>query len=146
MVTNDILVAVSLLENVQQKLKPNTREAISRTNLSLIRSSIANVNEKIIKYTKDDLILMPIIEAIELIDLVLSDPSMRDTDMESKDLLIEKVNQALHYTYMFAGTFYYKDNEFKRTSPMLDNLLINSVNANIEVGFYFGLDEEVKHA
>ena len=124
METNDILVAVSLLENVQQKLKPNTREAISRTNLSLIRSSIA----------------------IELIDLVLSDPSMRDTDMESKDLLIEKVNQALHYTYMFAGTFYYKDNEFKRTSPMLDNLLINIVNANIEAGFYFGLDEEVKHA
>ena len=143
METNDVLIATSLTERALTMVSPNTRTPISRTTLGILKNTISGIYSKLLPYTKETLILLPLTECTELIDLLLSDKTLVESDIESKEILTEKLTLALHEIYIFAGTFYSTDNEFIRTSPALDNLLINIVTACINQGMYFGIEKEL---
>lgn len=144
MMTNDILIACNLLERTISMLQPGTRTAVQSVHLKMVQNSIGGVYEKVLPYTKDNSILCPLAEGVELLKILLADPRLVETDVESKEILITKFSDALHELYLFAGKFYASENEFDRKSPALDTLLIKIVNVCLDHGFYFGVDKEVQ--
>lgn len=140
MMTNDIIFAVAILSRTYKMLDPNTRVPIRRDTLSSIKNNVGMCLEKIMGYTNESLILMPLTEVDKLIETVAADSSFKETPAEVKSILVNKVSGALDMLNLFAGKFYIK-NEFDY-NPGLFDVVRGIVDSCVKQGFYFGYENE----
>ena len=140
MMTNDIIFAVAILSRTYKMLDPNTRVPIRRDTLTSIKNNVGMCLEKIMGYTNESLILMPLTEVDKLIETVVADSSFKETPAEVKSILINKVSNALDMLNLFAGKFYIK-NEFDY-NPGLFEVVRGIVDNCVKQGFYFGYENE----
>ena len=138
MKTNDILISVSLLERSLAIMGENTREPIRKSTLIQINRLINTSIGKFINYGKDVLILVPLTEVTQLIEVMVSNETFAETDNESKKLLISKVREALVSLYLFAGKFY-TSNDFDYAMGQ-EALLRRIVDSCLKSNYYFGYD------
>lgn len=139
--TNDVLLAVSLLERVEGLLLANTRESISKNVCNSILRNYSFVLDKLFPYYKGVDVLMPIVESTELLKFLCESADFVETDNDTKLNLINMYNEAMQSVYLFAGKFY-TTNHFKFS---LGNAVVlkRIVDACIDNGYYFGIDEEL---
>lgn len=138
MKTNDILISISLLERTLAFMGENTREPIRKSTLEQISRLVDMAVDKFAAYGRDVLILVPLTEVTQLIEVIVSDETFAETDNETKKLLISKVKEALANLYLFAGKFY-TANEFEY-SMGLGDLIKRIVDNCISSNYYFGYD------
>lgn len=141
-VNDKILTAVILMERIFPRLNVNNRAPISRARLRSIDQSIAMVLEKLNEDCKQSLIITPLIEIMQLIDNLEHDDNFIETDAETKELIIDRMDSALDELYLFAGKFY-MDHEFTWALTQSETLRA-IVDACISKGFYFGVDNELR--
>lgn len=139
---NSVLSAVVLMERVMPRLNASSRETISRKALSNIQQSLTMVLRSLTTDCTDPKVLTPIMEAVTLIDTVLSSETFIETDDETKNIVVDKLSQALSELYLFAGKFYMK-HDFTWSLTKTD-ILRHIVDACIDRGFYFGVDEQLR--
>lgn len=142
MANNDILVGVALLERTLPLLNENTRESIRKNTCDNILRNIDMCLGKIMNYTKDTIVLMPLVEASQLIKSVTEDADFVESSDEVKKILIDKIHYALNGLYLFAGKFY-MTHDFDYTEGMSQNL-VRIINSCISQGFYFGYDAQLQ--
>lgn len=138
MKTNDILISVSLLERSLAFMGENTREPIRKSTLVQINRLINTAIGKFINYGKDVLILVPLTEVTQLIEVMVSNETFAETDNESKKMLVNKVKEALTSLYLFAGKFY-TTNDFDFSMGQ-EALLRRIVDSCLASNYYFGYD------
>ncbi len=68
-------------------------------------------------------------------------PTFVETDMESKQIIINELSKALNELYKFAGK-YYTTNHFTYNLGKED-ILRSIVDACINQGYYFGYDKNI---
>lgn len=139
---NDVLTALNLMERVIPRLHGESRETIKRTQLNQISQSLSMVLRLITKHCSDPLVLTPIMEVVTLIESVTADESFVETDAETKELMVDRLNASLNKMYLFAGKFY-MENEFT-WSLTLTSVLRHLVDTCLQNGFYFGYDRELQ--
>lgn len=142
MANNDMLMGIALLEKVLPLLNENTRESIRRDSCFSIERNIDLCLGKIIQYTKDNIILMPLIEANQLIKTLLEEDDFKETSAECKDILVDKIHSALDSLYLLAGKWY-MTNDFDYT-PTIANNIIRIINSCMKQGFYFNYDAQLQ--
>lgn len=141
-VNDKILSAVVLLQRVIPRLKANDRSTISRQHLMHIQQTISMVLQQILNDCTQPLVLTPLMEIVQLIEDVTADESFVETDAETKQLIVDRANNAMAQLYLFAGKFY-MDHEFTWTLTKTD-VLRTIVDACMDLGFYFGYDKDIK--
>jgi hypothetical protein len=139
---NEVLSAVILLERVIPRLHANTRETIRKQQLGQVEQSLSMVLRQLVKDCKDPLVLTPIMEVLQLIEDVTADDTFVETDAETKELIVGRLDNALTRLYLFAGKFY-MDHEFTWAMTKTD-VLRHIVDACMDNGFYFGYDKELQ--
>lgn len=139
---NEVLSAVILMERVTPRLHANSREPISKQHLLQIQQSLSMVLRQLTGECKDPLVLTPIMEVTKLIDSVTEDETFVETDAETKMLMVERLSDAISQLYLFAGKYYMK-NEFT-WSLSKSEVLRHIVDNCMELGFYFGVDKELR--
>lgn len=142
MTTNDILISIALLERTIPMLKEHTRETIRKDTFNSIVSNIKNSLSKLSGHCKDSTVMMPLMEIVELAEVINADPTFEETSKEIKDMLSTRIRSGLSALYLFAGK-YYIDNEFT-PSMGLDMLIRNIIDNCINQGFYFGIDVQLR--
>lgn len=136
---NEVLTAVILMERVIPRLHANSRETIKRTHLTQIEQSLSMVLRSLNNYCKEPLVLTPIMEVITLIQTVLTDESFVETNAETKELMVDRLNNAMSQLYLFAGKFY-MNNKFTWNLSKTD-VCRHIVDNCMDMGFYFGYDK-----
>jgi hypothetical protein len=136
---NEVLSAVILMERVIPRLHANSRETIRRQQLKQVESSLTMVLHSLADNCKEPLVLTPIMEVITLIDNVTADDTFVETDAETKEMIVERLDTAINQLYLFAGKFY-MNNEFTWAVTKSD-VLRHIVDTCMLNGFYFGYDK-----
>lgn len=139
---NEVLTAIILMERIIPRLFANSRETIKRSSLNQIGQSLNMVLKALSDNCTDPLVLTPIMEVVQLIDVVTSEADFVETDNETKQLIVDRLTTALNSMYIFAGKFYI-NNEFEFSIGKMD-VLRNIVDACIDAGFYFGYDAKLR--
>lgn len=139
---NEVLTAVILMERIIPRLHGNSRETIKRQQLTQIAGSLSMVLKSLSPCCKDPLVLTPIMEVMALIDNLTGNDMFVETDAETKNLMIGRLNSAITSMYLFAGRFY-MENEFTWTLTKTD-VLRHIVDVCVDNGFYFGIDAELR--
>lgn len=139
---NEVLTAVILMERIIPRLHANSRETIKRSSLKQIEQSLTMVLRSLTDNCTNPLVLTPIMEVVELIDEVVTEPSFVETANETKQLIVDRLTTALDNLYVFAGKFYI-ENEFDFNIGKMD-VLRNIVDTCINSGFYFGYDVKLR--
>lgn len=142
--SNDVILGVALLERAKLTVKPESREPIKLTQLNTAMNYAANCLSKLRPHCQESLVLSPIVEATELIDFLLKDENLVETDKETKDILVTKFNDALYALYLFAGKFYVT-HEFKYSLGQAD-ILRRIIDSCLAQGYYFGYDKKLMEA
>lgn len=141
-VNDKVLSAVILMQRVIPRLHAQDRSTIGKQQLTGIQNTISMVLQQLVGDCDNPLVLTPLMEVVELISEVTSDDTFVETDNETKQLIVDRVSNALSQLYLFAGTFY-MENEFTWTLSKSD-VLRSIVNNCIELGFYFGYDKKLR--
>lgn len=136
---NEVLSAVILMERVLPRMHANSRETIKRQQLKQVVQSLSMVLRSLSDYCKEPLVLTPIMEVMTLIDSVTADETFVETDAETKELIVSRLDTALTQLYLFAGKFY-MEHEFTWTLTKTD-VLRHIVDVCMDNGFYFGYDK-----
>lgn len=136
---NEVLSAVILMERVLPRMHANSRETIKRQQLKQVAQSLSMVLRSLSDYCKEPLVLTPIMEVMTLIDSVTADETFVETDAETKELIVSRLDTALTQLYLFAGKFY-MEHEFTWTLTKTD-VLRHIVDVCMDNGFYFGYDK-----
>lgn len=136
---NEVLSAVILMERVIPRLHANSRETIKRQQLRQVVQSLSMVLRSLSDYCKEPLVLTPIMEVMTLIDNVTADETFVETDAETKELIVNRLDTALTQLYLFTGKFY-MEHEFTWTLTKTD-VLRHIVDVCMDNGFYFGYDK-----
>lgn len=142
MESNDILTAINLIERIMPRLHADSRETIRRSQLNQVSQSLTMALRFITKYCSEPLVLTPIMEVVTLIENVTTDDTFVETDVETKELIVKRLNSALVQLYLFAGKFY-MTNEFEWSLTLTD-VLRHIVDACLNNGFYFGYDTQLR--
>lgn len=90
-------------------------------------------------YCKENLIITPLAEVLNLIATVSEDDMFVETDAETKGLIVDRMDSAYEQLCLFAGKFY-MTNEFEFTYTKMD-ILQEIVDTSMRLGFYFGYDK-----
>jgi hypothetical protein len=136
---NEVISAIILLERVVPRLHANSRETIKRQQLKQIVQSLSMALRSLTNYCTEPLVLTPIMEVMTLVDSVTADDTFVETDAETKELIVNRLDTALNQLYLFAGRFY-MDHEFTWSLTKTD-VLRHIVDACMDNGFYFGYDK-----
>lgn len=136
---NEVLSAIILMERVLPRMHANSRETIKRQQLKQVVQSLSMVLRSLSDYCKEPLVLTPIMEVMTLIDNVTADETFVETDAETKELIVNRLDTALTQLYLFAGKFY-MEHEFTWTLTKTD-VLRHIVDVCMDNGFYFGYDK-----
>lgn len=142
---NGLLVALTLVERVKPQLKMDKREQINRVGLQMISQSLAQALERITRVERgsiNDYTAGSIVAMVEIIEGLLKDETYYETDLETKELLVSKLEECLGRIYLDVGK-YYMTHEFQysiRMSGVLDRI----VDTCVEQGYYFGVDQELR--
>lgn len=136
---NEVLSAVILMERILPRLHANSRETIKRQQLKQIAQSLSMVLRTLTDYCREPLVLTPIMEVLTLIDSVTAEETFAETDMETKSLIVNRLDNALTQLSLFAGRFY-MEHEFTWTLTKTD-VLRHIVDTCMDNGFYFGYDK-----
>lgn len=136
---NEVLSAIILMERVLPRMHANSRETIKRQQLKQVVQSLSMVLRSLSDYCKEPLVLTPIMEVMTLIDNVTADETFVETDAETKELIVSRLDTALTQLYLFAGKFY-MEHEFTWTLTKTD-VLRHIVDVCMDNGFYFGYDK-----
>lgn len=139
-VVDEVLTAVILMERVMPRLHENTRETISRSHLQQVYQTLTMVLRQLNSNCEDPLVLTPIMEVVTLIDTIVVDGFV-ETDDETKQLIVDKLHQALDQLYLFSGKFY-MSHEFTWSMTKTD-VLRHIVESCLDLGFYFGYDKQI---
>lgn len=135
---NNVITAITLMERITPMLHAQDRAPISARHLKLIQNRLVMVLELINKDVQTPLVLVPIGEVIKLVDTLQTENNFVETSSELKDVICESLFSALDQLYLFAGKFY-EEHEFDYNIG-LDRILQKIVDANIQHGYYFGLE------
>lgn len=138
---NEVLSALIVFDRIMPRLNITTRETIKRQRLTQIQESLVMILKLLKGKCSNTLITVPIAEVSELIDTLNSDPAFIETDDESKQIIINKLQSALSQLYLFAGQFYMV-NEFT-FSPTKAEVLQKVIDNCIAMGYYFGYDAKI---
>ena len=142
MTNNDMLMGIALMERIVPLLNENTRVSIRRDTCLSIGRNLELCLGKIINYTKDNLILMPIVEASELIKTIVDEEGFTETSAECKAILIDKIHMGLNGLYLFAGKWY-MNHDFDYT-PGIAQIVVRIVDSCINQGYYFNYDAQLQ--
>ncbi len=135
---NNVLMALAVLERVEPQLNVDTRSQIDRNSLIAVQHYIMQAQQKLIGINlRHCEIRTNLVEADNLIMEILSDDAFEMTDLETKELLISKIETALHLLYLDAGMYYDTEHEFAY-SMRLNTLLQRIINVCVSKGYYFG--------
>lgn len=141
-VNDKVLSAVILMQRVVPRLNANDRSTIKKQQLIGIQQTISMALQQLIEDCNNPLVLTPLMEVVELINDVSGDDTFVETDNETKQLIVNRVSNALSQLYLFAGTFY-MTHDFTWTLSKSD-VLRSIVNNCLDLGFYFGYDKKLR--
>lgn len=138
-VTNDnVITAITLLERLEPILNANSRATINVRHLTEIHGRLTMVLQLINPVAKDVMILTPLANTVKLIEALKNEPGFVETSQDVKNIICEKIQDALNSLYLFAGK-YYMENHFTYTPGKVSSLR-NIVDHCIKNGFYFGME------
>lgn len=135
---NSLLLAVALIERVKPQLQEDKRTQINRTGLNMISQAVSQALERLNKILGKDgniYILGDLIVVLETVNNLLQEESFTETDLETKNMLTEKIAGVLSKLYMEAGR-YYTNHDFDY-SPRMVPILNRIIDACVEGGYYF---------
>lgn len=139
-VTNDnVIIAITLLERLEPLLNANNRATINVRHLSEIHDRLTMVLQLINPVTEDVMILTPLATTVQLISTLKNEVGFVETSQDVKQIICEKISDALNNLYLFAGK-YYIENHFTYSSGRVSTLK-NIVDRCILNGFYFGMED-----
>ena len=137
MAKNGLLIGLALLERTEPLLKADKREQISRLNLESIRLNVTKALEYIAESGVNNIYVNGyLLSAVECMEVMLANTEFIETDLETKDIIVEKITVALENLYLEVGK-YYTNQDFEynmRLFPMLKRV----VDECIRKGYYFG--------
>lgn len=137
---NSVLSAVIMLERIIQRLNFDSRDTISIADLKSTSDQLGQVLKQL-KNCKDVMIMTPIVEVITLIEETLKTGGVIESDAAMKQILADKLTEAMHHLYLFAGKFYIENNfTWAMTKTFVLRNIVDTCVAN---GIYFGFDKEV---
>lgn len=139
---NEVLSATTLMERIMPRLDANSRAPISAQHLMQIQQSLSMVLKQLAVDCHEPLVLTPIMEVVNLIDSVTEDETFVETDAETKQIIVEKLSDALSQLYLFAGK-YYMTHDFTWSLGRSD-ILRHIVDACMDLGYYFGYDAKLR--
>ena len=139
---NEVLSAVILIQRVIPRLRANSRETIKRSQLTQIKQSVSIALRSLEPYCAEPLVLTPLMEMVNLIDVVCTDETFVETDAETKELLVKRAEDAYEYLCLFAGKFY-MTHHFTWSLTKTD-ILREIVDKCLQSGFYFGYDKMLR--
>lgn len=128
-----------MMKRIIPRLRANSRETLKKNQLNSIGQSISMVIRVLSPYCKEDLVITPLAEVLNLITLLVDDDTFVETDAETKSLIVNRMDSAYYQLCLFAGKFY-MSNEFEFTYTKFD-ILQEIVDSCIQSGFYFGYDK-----
>lgn len=136
---NSLLLALVLLERVKPHLQEDKRVQINRSGLNMISQAVSQALERLNSVLGKDgniYIIGDLIVVLETVNSLLQDERFTETDLDTKNMLIEKVTEALNKLYIEVGK-YYTNNDFDY-SPRMVSLLNRIIDVCIDNGYYFG--------
>lgn len=126
MANNGLLISLALLERTEPYLKVDKREQLDRLNLDMIRVNVSKALEYIADAKLDDIYITgPLLSAVECIEVLLENNSFIETDLETKDIITEKITTALDKMYVAVGKYYtHRNFDYNvRLYPMLKRVV-----------------------
>lgn len=142
MVTNNnVITAITLMERIKPLLHAHDRATIPLRHLVQIQQRLVTALELLNGNIKSPLVTVPIGEVITLINTLKEDKGFVETSAEAKESMCKGIFDALDELYVLAGKFY-ETHEFDYSFG-LEPILQGIVNANINKGYYFGMEEEL---
>ena len=138
-VTNDnVIVAITLLERLEPLLNTSNRATINTRHLTEIHDRLTMVLQLVKPVTNDVMILTPLAATVQLIDALKKESGFVETSADVKQIICDKIEDAMNALYLFAGK-YYMENHFTYTTGRVSTLQ-NIVDRCIRNGFYFGME------
>ena len=132
---------MAVAEGIIPQLQSETRVQLQRNVLASLEKSIAQVLSSLqLAELRDGIIAGNFAAALQIIKGILADDTVMETDLITKNAIIEKVVPAIDRLYIKVGE-YYTDNDFNYT-PRLQKLLNRIVDRCVAGGMYFGVDRE----
>lgn len=138
---DDILTIIIMLRRMLPRLRASSREPISRTHLIQVRNQLGIILELCTKNKLNSSLFMPLAEVSELIDSVTASPQFVETDADTKNIIVENMQNAYVILKCFAGE-YYRTHKFTFNMNKFD-ILAEIVDTCIDNGDYFGYAGEV---
>lgn len=137
---NFLLSSLQMLILASELLKADTREQLSRVNLISIKMYVVNAREKMVEQRVRDTYTagVELRNAVEVIDTMLADSSFKETDTDTKEFIVSKIQSATRQIYKVCGV-YYTTNDFDY-SPGITNLLNKIIDECLRQGYYFGIE------
>lgn len=143
MINNGPLVALAYLKMVEPAMQFNKRAQLDRTKVLSGKDLIATAMDKITEANLDCFFTLSYLQsAVDCMDNALSDKTFVETDTEFKNIIVEKVNSAIHSLYVPVGR-YYCENEFNFQEKMIP-ILKEIVDHCIAEKEYFGYEKEIR--
>lgn len=137
MAKNGLLISLALLERTEPYLKVDKRVQLDRLTLEAIKQNVNKALEYIAEAKVDNVYVSGyLLSAVECIEVLLENSNFVETDLETKDIITDKVTSALSNMYIEVGK-YYTTHEFDyniRLFPMLQRV----VDECIRNEYYFG--------
>lgn len=138
---NNVITAITLIERIRPLLHEHDRATIPARHLAQIQQRLVKSLELLKGNINSPLVTIPIGEIITLIDTLTEDKGFVETSAGVKETICRSINEALDELYVLGGRFY-ETNEFDY-SIGLESILQEMVNANINRGYYFGMEEQL---
>lgn len=147
---NSYLKAFMLIRRMRPLLMPGKRGQISRASLMTLRQGVSCALEQFQRLDEKPSVVVygSAVGVIEVIEVLLSEETCTETDTESKEVLLSKLDTCIEAMYMDIAK-YYMNHDFDLDADPLDTVLQDIIDTCIERGYYFGedllIEEERKH-
>lgn len=144
--SNGYLKAFMLAKRTRPLLLGDKRAQIRRSGLTAIHQTIGRALEQLQKVgdRKNNMfILGNMVGILELVGALLQDENYVETDTETKELLVKKLDECVSAMYMDVAE-YYMTHDFDPDADAVDTVLQDIIDVCIDRGYYFGEDERIE--
>ena len=135
---NSLIQAITLLDGAMRMCHINDRQPIELRHLKQINTRVTMALEKLKPINNNLFVVNPLAEVVTLINTMIEDSTFVETNNESKQIIFNKILESQNELFKAAGR-YYETHEFDY-SLTLDGILYKMVEANVNAGYYFGME------
>ena len=143
---NSYLKAFMLVRRTRPLLLADKRAQIRRSGLTAIQQTMGKAVEQLQKAEgrKNNILVMGnLVGVVEVVETLLQNSEYVETDTETKDLLLKKVDACIDAMYIDIAE-YYMTHDFDIEADQLDKVLQDIIDTCISRGYYFREDELIE--